>query len=393
MSRVLVVTNDFPPRPGGIQTFVHELLRRLPPDRVVVLTSRWRGWERFDAAQPFPIVRADTSVLLPTPATRSHAASLLVEHGCDAVLYGAAAPLGLLAGSLTTAGAHRQVALTHGHEAGWAQLPGARQALRRIGDGVDVVTYLGEYTRRRIAAALRPAAADRMVQLTPGVDASVFHPDAASRDRVRQRLGLGDRPVVVCVSRLMPRKGQDILVDSWPLVLAGVPDAALLLVGGGPYRSRLEQRVSSLGLTSSVILTGTVDADQLAAHYAAADVFAMPARTRRRGLDVEGLGIVYLEASATGVPVVAGRSGGAPDAVLEGETGYVVDGTDRQSLAARLTRLLTSPETRSALGSAGRAWVLDTWSWERQVQVLRSALWPDEPDEPDAESGSTGAHG
>jgi len=392
MSRVLVVTNDFPPRPGGIQTFVHELLRRLPPERVVVLTSRWRGWERFDAAQPFPIVRADTSVLLPTPATRSHAASLLVEHGCDAVLYGAAAPLGLLAGSLTTAGARRQVALTHGHEAGWAQLPGARQALRRIGDGVDVVTYLGEYTRRRIAAALRPAAADRMVQLTPGVDASVFHPDAAARERVRQRLGLGERPLVVCVSRLMPRKGQDVLVDSWPLVLAGVPDAALLLVGGGPYRSRLEQRVSSLGLTSSVILTGTVDADQLAAHYAAADVFAMPARTRRRGLDVEGLGIVYLEASATGVPVVAGRSGGAPDAVLEGETGYVVDGTDRQSLAARLTRLLTSPETRSALGSAGRAWVVDTWSWERQVQVLRSALWPDEPDEPDAGSGSTGAH-
>jgi phosphatidylinositol alpha-1,6-mannosyltransferase len=390
MSRVLVVTNDFPPRPGGIQTFVHELLLRLPPERVVVLSSRSRGWEKFDAGQPFPVVRADTSVLLPTPATRRHAASLLVEHGCDAVLYGAAAPLGLLAGSLTAAGAKRQVALTHGHEAGWAQLPGARQALRRIGDGVDVVTYLGEYTRRRIAAALGPAAADRMVRLTPGVDASVFHPDAAARERVRQRLGLGERPLVVCVSRLMPRKGQDVLVDSWPLVLARVPGAALLLVGGGPYRSRLEQRVSSLGLTSSVTLTGTVDADQLAAHYAAADVFAMPARTRRRGLDVEGLGIVYLEASATGVPVVAGRSGGAPDAVVEGETGYVVDGTDRQAVAARLRQLLSSPESRSALGSAGRAWVLDTWSWERQVRVLRSQLWPDEPD---AESGAAGAHG
>jgi phosphatidylinositol alpha-1,6-mannosyltransferase len=375
VSRVLVVTNDFPPRPGGIQTFVHELVRRLPAEQVVVLTSRWRGWEAFDASQPFLVVRADTSVLLPTRSTRRHAVDLLREHGCDAVLFGAAAPLGLLAAPLRAAGANQLVALTHGHEAGWAQLPGGRQALRRIGDAVDTVTYLGEYTRRRIASALSRDAAGRMVQLTPGVDASVFHPDPAGGERVRRAHGLDGRPVVVCVSRLMPRKGQDVLIASWPQVVTQVPDAALLIVGGGPYRRHLERQLTEGGLQSCVVLTGSVPADDLAAHYAAGDVFAMPARTRRRGLDVEGLGIVYLEASATGLPVVAGTSGGAPDAVLMGRTGLVVDGRDERAVASSVVRLLRDDELRSTMGAAGREWVTQRWSWEHQVRVLRALLW------------------
>src|SRR4051794_24715006 len=153
MTRVLLVTNDFPPRPGGIQSFLHGLVSRLPPSDVVVYTSRWRGWEEWDAAQPVPIVREDTSVLLPTPTVRRRAAALLSEHGCDAAWFGAAAPLGLLAPALRRAGARRLVATTHGHEVGWAALPGARQMLRRIARDVDVVTYLGDYTRTRLAAA------------------------------------------------------------------------------------------------------------------------------------------------------------------------------------------------------------------------------------------------
>ena len=322
MARLLVVTNDFPPRPGGIQTFVHELVRRLDPADVVVYTSRWKGWEAFDRAAA---VRGGAGGHLGAAADTGRAASsadLVRSRGCDAVLFGAAAPLGLLGPSLRRAGATRLVALTHGHEAGWAQLPGPRQVLRRIGHGVDVVTYLGEYTRRRIASALSPAAAARMVQLTPGVDAELFTPDADGAS-VRERYGLGDRPVVVCVSRLMARKGQDTLINSFPALKRRVPDAALLLVGGGPYRTRLEELALESTWREDIVLTGSVPWPELPAHYAAGDVFAMPCRTRRRGLDVEGLGIVYLEASAAGLPVIAGDSGGAPDAVLPGETGWV----------------------------------------------------------------------
>ncbi|MEU1886115.1 glycosyltransferase family 4 protein, partial [Micromonospora rifamycinica] len=372
MSRTLLVTNDFPPRPGGIQSFVHQLAVRQPPGSVVVYASSWRDTAEFDAAQPFPVVRDATRVLLPTPRVARRAARLAREHDCDTVWFGAAAPLGLLAGGLRRrAGIRRAVALTHGHEAGWATLPGARAALRRIGRDTDVVTYLGDYTRVRLERALHGVT--ELHRLAPGVDVDTYHPGVDGTP-VRARLGLVDRPVVVCVSRLVPRKGQDMLIRALPAIRRRVPDAALLVVGGGPYRATLEKLARSTGVERDVVFTGSVPWEALPAHYAAGDVYAMPCRTRNRGLDVEGLGIVYLEASATGLPVVAGDSGGAPDAVREGETGYVVPGRDVALLADRVATLLADRDLARQLGTAGRAWVEKEWRWETQARRLADLL-------------------
>ncbi|MFI2740068.1 glycosyltransferase family 4 protein [Streptomyces sp. NPDC018711] len=380
MHKTLIVTNDFPPRPGGIQAFLHNMALRLDPDRIVVYASTWKrsreGIEAtaaFDAEQPFTVVRDRTTMLLPTPRATARATALLREHGCESVWFGAAAPLGLMAPALRRAGAKRLVATTHGHEAGWAQLPAARQLLCRIGEGTDTITYLGEYTRSRIATALTPAAAGRMVQLPPGVDEKTFHPDSGG-DEVRARLGLSDRPVVVCVSRLVPRKGQDTLIRAMPAILRRVPDAVLLVVGGGPYEKDLHRLAAETGVAGSVRFTGAVPWSELPAHYGAGDVFAMPCRTRRGGLDVEGLGIVYLEASATGLPVVAGDSGGAPDAVLDGETGWVVRGGSAEETADRVATLLLDPELRARMGERGRAWVEEKWRWDLLAERLRELL-------------------
>ncbi|CAM5558485.1 glycosyl transferase family 1 [Streptomyces tanashiensis] len=380
MHKTLIVTNDFPPRPGGIQAFLHNMALRLDPDRIVVYASTWKrsreGIEAtaaFDAEQPFTVVRDRTTMLLPTPRVTARATALLREHGCESVWFGAAAPLGLMAPALRRAGAKRLVATTHGHEAGWSQLPAARQLLRRIGEGTDTITYLGEYTRSRIATALTPAAAGRMVQLPPGVDEKTFHPGSGG-DEVRARLGLSDRPVVVCVSRLVPRKGQDTLIRAMPRILRQVPDAVLLIVGGGPYEKDLRRLAAETGVAGSVRFTGAVPWAELPAHYGAGDVFAMPCRTRRGGLDVEGLGIVYLEASATGLPVVAGDSGGAPDAVLDGETGWVVRGESAEDTADRVTTLLLDPELRARMGERGRAWVEEKWRWDLLAERLRELL-------------------
>ncbi|MEU3553169.1 glycosyltransferase family 4 protein [Streptomyces fragilis] len=380
MHKTLIVTNDFPPRPGGIQAFLHNIALRLDPERFVVYASTWkRGREgaeataEFDAEQPFRVVRDRTTMLLPTPGATRRAVGLLREHGCTSVWFGAAAPLGLMAPALRKAGATRLVATTHGHEAGWAQLPAARQLLRRIGESTDVITYLGEYTRSRIADALTPQAAARMVQLPPGVDERTFHPGSGG-DKVRARLGLTDRPVVVCVSRLVPRKGQDTLIRAMPMVLAAEPDAVLLVVGGGPYEKDLRKLARETGVERSVVFTGSVPWSELPAHYGAGDVFAMPCRTRRGGLDVEGLGIVYLEASATGLPVVAGDSGGAPDAVLDGETGWVVPGGSPADAAERIVTLLGDAELRRRMGERGRAWVEERWRWDLLADRLRDLL-------------------
>ena len=366
--RTLVVTNDFPPRPGGIQAFVQALASRQPDGEVVVYAPAWKGAAAFDAAQPFPVVRHPTSLMLPTPDVLRRARDIATAEGCDRVWFGAAAPLALLARPL---GMQRSVASTHGHEVGWALLPGARSLLRRIGRDVDTVTYLGDYTRRRLEPALGPAAT--LARLPSGVDTAAFRPGCGGAE-VRRRLGLADRPVVVCVSRLVPRKGQDVLIRALPSIQRRVPDTALLCVGGGPDAPRLQRLAAEHGVAGDVVLTGSVPWEELPAHYDAGDVFAMPCRTRRAGLEVEGLGIVFLEASATGLPVVAGRSGGSPDAVLHGETGYVVDGRLVEQVAADVAGLLDDRQLARAMGAAGRAWVERDWRWDVLATRLRGLL-------------------
>jgi phosphatidylinositol alpha-1,6-mannosyltransferase len=345
-------------------------------DSLVVYAPAWKGAAEFDAVQPFEVVRHRNSLMLPEPSVARRAAELIRSHGCDTVWFGAAAPLGLLAGQLRRAGAERVVAQTHGHEVGWAQLPGARGLLRKIARGADVVTYLGEYTRQRLDRVVGDLT--QLERLPPGVDSEIFQPDSGGEE-IRQRYGLGDRPVVVCVSRLVPRKGQDQLIRVLPELRRRVPGTALLLVSGGPDRDRLVSLAAKSGVAEDVKFTGSVGWEELPAHYAAGDVFAMPCRTRRAGLDVEGLGIVYLEASATSLPVVAGNSGGAPDAVLEGETGYVVDGRSEHQLIERITALLADPDLARRMGKAGRAWVRGQWNWDLFANRMTTLLQANSP--------------
>uniref|UniRef100_UPI0024560CE2 glycosyltransferase family 4 protein n=1 Tax=Nocardia cyriacigeorgica TaxID=135487 RepID=UPI0024560CE2 len=363
MARTLLVTNDFPPRPGGIQSYLQALAGQLPPDDLVVYAPRWRGDShvKFDAEQKFQVVRHPTTLMLPTPLVMRRAAKLLRSENCDTVWFGAAAPLALMSPVLRRAGAERILASTHGHEVGWSMLPAARQALRVIGEQTDVVTYVSKYTRARFSAAFGPNAA--LEYLPPGVDPDVFRPDPAARAELRQRYGLGDRPTILCLSRLVPRKGQDALIVAMLQIRERVDGAVLVIAGGGPYEEKLRALAEALGVADSVVFTGRVRSDELAAHHTLADVFAMPARTRGAGLDVEGLGIVYLEASASGVPVVAGRSGGAPETVIEGKTGRVVDGRKIDQIVDALVGILADPEAAARLGAGGRERVRHHWGW------------------------------
>jgi phosphatidylinositol alpha-1,6-mannosyltransferase len=372
----LLVTNDFPPRAGGIQNYLHTLAAHLPAENLVVYAPAWphgdEPHEAFDAKQPYPIYRHPTSLMLPTPDVARRAAQIVRAERCAAVWFGASAPLALLAPRLRRAGVTRVLASTHGHEVGWSMLPAARQALRRIGSTVDVLTFVSRYTRSRFSAAFGPRAA--LEYLPPGVDTDLFRPDPAARARLRARYRLGERPTVVCVSRLVPRKGQDMLIRALPAIRAQVPDAALLIVGSGPDRARLTELAATTGVAEHVVFTGGVPWSELAAHYAVGDVFAMPSRTRGRGLDVEAFGLVYLEASATGLPVVAGRSGGAPETVRDGVTGYVVSGRQTGELAEVLTGLLADPERAGKLGRAGRDWAEADWGWPRLADRLCALL-------------------
>jgi phosphatidylinositol alpha-1,6-mannosyltransferase len=381
VSHTLFITNDFPPRPGGIQTFVYELVRQFPSSGVSVLSSTWEGAEQFDQRHNFDVVRADTKVLLPTPGTLSLARKIVVAKNVKTVIFGAAAPLALLAKPLRALGVTRIIAFTHGHEAGWAKTPGTKQALKKIGNDVDVLTYLTQYTKQEISKGLSDNSVASMRQLLPAVDPHFFNPgNQLEGSRLREKIGFANRPTIVSVSRLMARKGHDELIKAMPELKERIPGIALLIVGDGSYRNNLEKLITKLDLELDVYLTGKVPYLELPAWYGAGDVFAMPCRTRKAGWDVEGLGIVYLEASATGLPVIAGDSGGAPEAVVEGKSGFVVGGSNQQALIAKIEQLFTDEKMRKKMGEFGRQWILDNWTWDKpygRLQKLISGIDPD----------------
>lgn len=309
---VLVVTNDFPPQHGGIQTYLRLLCDKLPADRLVVYAPAHPGAVEYDAAAPFSVIRDWRSTLLPSPGLTKRIRELVMRHDIRQVIFGASVPLGLLAPSLRRAGVQHVLAMTHGHEVWWAVLPGTRSLLRRVVEAADVVTYVSDYTGECLRRSLGEEAAARLVLLTPEAGPE-FHPGVDGRG-VRAKHGLAPSDlVVVSVARLVRRKGQDRLIKLWPDLMKMYPHARLLLVGTGPDRQRLERLTRRRGLEAVVTFAGA--ADQVAPYYAASDVFAMPVRSRWWGLEVEGYGISYVEAAACGLPIVAGTSGGTAEAV------------------------------------------------------------------------------
>jgi len=372
----LLVTNDFPPKVGGIQAYLWELWRRLDPSTFAVLTaSSHPGAAAFDAEQKgsgFRIERAPGAVLLPTPATARRIRALAHEVGASLVVIDPALPLGLVGGAL---GGLRYAVVLHGAEVAVpGRLPGSRQALRRVLSGATLAVCAGGYP----AAEARRVAGDDMppvVEVPPGVDVDRLRPlTAAARRKGRAALGLpAEGPVVVSVSRLVPRKGMDVLIDAAAALVPSFPGLTVAIAGAGRDRARLAARIRER--RAPVRLLGPVPDEELARLYGVADVFVMACRDRWLGLEQEGFGIVFLEAAVCGVAQVAGRSGGADEAVVDGTTGLVVDDPgDSGRVAGALRRLLSDDALRRRMGRAARRRVESGFAWDLLAHRLAAAL-------------------
>ena len=307
MEKILCITNDFGPRAGGIETFVIGLIERLPYGRVIIYTSAQENSEGYDQKwlQEYgvEVVRDKAKILLPTPGVAYCVKAIVRERNISTVFFGAAAPLGLLAKGLRKAGAQQIVALTHGHEVWWSKVWPFTLAMKNMSRQIDHLTYLGDFTRNSISQSVTKDAAARMVKIAPGIDTDHFSPQDAVQ--LRNDLGLSSKRVIVSVGRLVHRKGQDVLIEAMPEIVKTVPDAHILMIGEGPYRGYLENRAKALGIRERVTFIGRIQYAQLPQYICVGDLFVMPSRSRLAGLEVEGLGIVYLEASACGLPVIA----------------------------------------------------------------------------------------
>ncbi len=346
----LLVTNDFPPKVGGIQSYLWELWRRLDPASLTVLTTPYDGAAEWDAEQPFRVVRATEKMLLPTPSLARRIDALADDIGADLVVLDPGLPVGLLGPRLKKP----YGLVLHGAEVTvFGRLPVTHQLLGRTLRGAKEVIAAGGYP----ATEAERAAGQRLPITTvpPGVDPERFRPlDDEQKAKARARLGLPEAGrLVVSLSRLVPRKGMDILIRAAVILCATRPDLLVAIGGGGRDRDRLDRLIHKTG--APVRMLGRVPEADLPDLYACADVYAMLCRNRWAGLEQEGFGIVFLEAAACGVPQVAGDSGGAAEAVDDGRTGVVVrDPTDPHVVAAALASLLDDPDRRNAMGDAAR---------------------------------------
>lgn len=368
LPRTLLVTNDFPPRVGGIQRTLEALAREFPADRFAVLCPDRGGSEAFDAEAAYRVYRQQEPFLWPTPAVGRRVEEAALGFGAEVVLFGAVYPLALLGPRLARAGLP-YAALAHGFEYWLSLAPGTHALMRRATGRAARVAACSTFIARVVRTAV-PEPVPVSV-LYPGANVETFRPDLEYED-LTQRHGVSGRPLVVCVSRLVPRKGQDVLIRAMPEISRRVPRAALLIVGDGPYRGRLEA-LATEAPPGSVAFSGEVSEADLPRYYRAGDVFAMPCRNRLGGLEVEGWGNVFIEAAACGRPVVVGDSGGAREALVDGETGLLVDGSDVGAVTDAVASLLADPARAAQMGSAGRARVERSYTWSRVASEL--AAW------------------
>ena len=372
---MLLVTNDLGPRAGGIETFILGLLDRLDGNEIVIYTAAQPDSAEFDAALAAKtgaiILRDKNSILIPTPGVNRRVRKVMKEYQSEIIWFGAAMPLAWMSGLLKRAGAKRVVAITHGHEVWWAKLPPFKWIFARATRSIDVLTYLGEFTKKAMSPVVNSACI--MVQIAPGISIDHFTPGIKSPELIKE-FGLEGKQVLISVGRLVHRKGQDKLLEAMPNILLQHPDVVLLFVGIGPRKKKLDQLVKRYQLESYIRFVGRVKYENLPKYFRLGDLFVMPSRSRLAGLEVEGLGIVYLEASASGVAVLAGKSGGAPDAVIVGETGEIVDGTDSSDIARVINEMLDNPRKLATMGEAGHTWTQSQWDWkiwgERFKEVL-----------------------
>lgn len=367
--RTLIVTNDFPPKIGGIQRTLQAVAREFPPDRIAVFAPGAPGAAEFDAHEPYPIVRAPGAFRWPGPDTVRRIDAAIEETGAEAVVFGDSFPLASVGPLLARRGVPH-IVLAHGFDYWLSVTPLMHTWLRAATAGASRVAVCSE----AIARVVRTTVPSRVPVsvLYPGADAERFRPDLDTA-AVRARHGLGDRPVVVCVSRLVPRKGQDILIRAMPRVRRRVPGATLLIVGEGPYRPALE-RLAARAPAGSVRFAGAVAEADLPSYYAAGDVFAMPSRSRFGGFEIEGWGSVFIEAAACARPVIVGDSGGTREALVDGETGLLVDGRSVAAVGDAVVTLLADPERATAMGKAGRARVESFFTWRRVARQLAGWL-------------------
>ncbi|MEM1093159.1 MAG: glycosyltransferase family 4 protein [Bacteroidota bacterium] len=370
--RLLLVTQDFPPDTGGTQTYAIELAHRFASScaAFAVIAPAVDGDTVFDATLPFEVVRIKASYDTMSVKAASPLVRLAEEHKYDQVFHvqWPTAIAGLWARQRSTI--ERVFVAAHGRELLLSPLPtpplrwGYDTVRRRVLRTADGLFPVSRYTAGLLHdLGVAPA---RVRVAANGVDPERFAPADASA--LRSRLGLKGRRILLSMCRLVGRKGVDTMLEALPAIIRQHPDVVYLIGGTGPTEATLQQQVDDAGLSAHVRFLGRVPDADLVSYYNLCEVFVMVPRSAPP--DVEGFGLVYLEAGACGKPVVGSTAGGIPDAIDDGETGHLVPPDQPDTLAATLIALLDYPEQATAMGATARCQILERRTWDHTAEQL-----------------------
>jgi phosphatidylinositol alpha-1,6-mannosyltransferase len=374
---ILFVTDKFIPEHGGSQNVFGQIYRHLLDDEVTVVTRHWEGHAECDAAYPHRVIRVRYPDIpkirgpLLWRALAGAARQISTEERFDQIHLGQTVETAPQGTSLACRLGIPSVVHTFAEDVTqYVRHPLWGPLMRRGVRNATVVTTISRFTQQRLTEL--GVASDRIVLLYPGVTAENWQ-RTGNEVAIRKKLRLDGKRVLLTVSRLIPRKGHRTVLDAMPNIIQKVPNAVYVIVGEGREESGLRTLTTKLGLDAHVRIVGSIPNGETVDFYHACDLFIMPSREMPNG-DVEGFGLVFLEANACGKPVIGGNSGGTPDAIAHGESGFLVDPTSSEEVASRAIEVLTNPELGLRLGEQGRRRALTAFTWERSAQTLRQAM-------------------
>ena len=377
--RIALLTNGFLPHSGGSRVYYYNLFKRIAAmgDEVTILTSRVKGWEDFDAKEQTPSFRIKRNFETVTDLSYSNlpkiTGPMLVSAGFsiaqrpDVVYCGDLYPQAVIGLALKRLLGIPIVNFSHGED---ITLTAARRFQWKLRDliysSADAIIANGQFSVEGLAGiGIDPA---KVYKITPGLDTSFFHPEAPGSE-LKLRYGIDRELVVMTVARLVSRKGHKRVLRALADIAPNVPPFKYVIVGRGPLEAELRALTAELNLDQRVVFAGFVADDQLNQHYNLADIVVMP-NTGDDG-DVEGFGMVFLEANAAGKPVIGGRSGGTSEAILDGETGFLVDPSEDRELRDALRTLLNDDKLRQAMGAAGLRRARNDFSWDTRASTVQ----------------------
>ena len=380
--RILLAVLDFPPLLGGESTLYHGLARHLPAARTLVFAPRARGDDAVDALLPVEVVRGALPAHGGTASRAAraalsfvHLARLLLNRRVGYLVCGQLLSLGVPTRILARLAGIPYAVVVHGADLlDYHDRPPWGRLTRFVVEGADAIVTNSASTRALVERLL-PGAARRALVLPMGVDVATPGEagDASGGEAVRRRHLLGQGPVLLTVARLVASKGHDVVIAALPRLLRGAPGLRYLVVGTGPTRAALEAQARALGVAESVVFAGRVPSSELPSYYGAATLYVQLSRETGEYDGLEGFGLAFLEAAAQGVAAIGGRTGGVPEAIVDGRTGLLVEPRDRDGFADAALRLLRDPARRAVMGAEARLWAR-AHSWERSAEALR-ALW------------------